>query len=205
MTKTELNTIFTAKANSYLAKGYTFHLDTMGGSQGEIGKVDLTNGEEIIRILLEHTTEAVEESFHFLDCYRITVGKAIWNGWGTIWNNDLEVLDQEKYYTVGYNSDYLITKEEAITKQDKHLKRYQARNYMNTTEITNPAYIKALLPYINKLDGCKSIKARHIDMVAKTTLSNGTYKFRIHITKKGHTKEILLSSTDLLKARMAVA
>lgn len=204
MTKTELNIIFTAKVNNYLAKGYTFHLSTMGGSQSEIGKVDLTNGEEIIRILLEHTTETVEESFHFLDCYRITVGKATdWNGWGTIWNQDLEVLDQEKYYPVDYHSEYLITKEEAIAKQDKHLARYQARNYMNTAEITNPGYIKALLPYINRLNGCKSIKARHIDQVAKTTYSNGTYKIRIHITKKGHTKELLLTDKDLLKARTA--
>ena len=40
----DINELFTKVVNKYLAKGYVFNLNTMSGSQGEIAKVDLTNG-----------------------------------------------------------------------------------------------------------------------------------------------------------------
>lgn len=61
----DINREFTAAASSYMAQGYYINAGTMGGSQGEIAAIDLTNGTEIIRVLLNtfndyHGTEGVE-------------------------------------------------------------------------------------------------------------------------------------------------
>ena len=52
MTYADINKMFTAEVSKYLARGYHFNTASMIGSQGETAKVDLTNGTEIIRILL---------------------------------------------------------------------------------------------------------------------------------------------------------
>ena len=52
MTYADINKMFTAEVSKYLARGYHFNTASMSGSQGETAKVDLTNGTEIIRVLL---------------------------------------------------------------------------------------------------------------------------------------------------------
>lgn len=48
----DINREITAAASSYMAQGYYINAGTMGGSQGEVAHIDLTNGTEIIRVLL---------------------------------------------------------------------------------------------------------------------------------------------------------
>ena len=201
MKRTELNTIFTAKVNEYLAKGYTFNTETMAGSQGEIAKVDLTNGEEIIRVIMER-----EYNWELGDYFTIIVGRATevepGIGGSTIWNKDLEVLDQEIFYQAAHNSDYLITEEEAERNANKHQAR-MARRTSNMIEevITDKALIKALVPYIQHLKGCKSVKARHLARVSKRSLSDGTYRYTICIEKKNTIKVETLSENTLKSIR----
>lgn len=52
----DINREFTAAANSYMAQGYYINAGTMGGSQGEVAHIDLTNGTEIIRCCSPHLT-----------------------------------------------------------------------------------------------------------------------------------------------------
>ena len=52
MTYKDINNRFTQIVAEYIAKGYTFNTSSMGGSQGEIANIDLTNGTEIIRIVV---------------------------------------------------------------------------------------------------------------------------------------------------------
>ena len=49
----DINAAYTAAIAEYLAKGYRINTGTMSGSQGEIAHTDLTDGTEIIRILLD--------------------------------------------------------------------------------------------------------------------------------------------------------
>lgn len=42
----DINREFTAAASSYMAQGYCINAGTMGGSQGEVAHVDLTNGTD---------------------------------------------------------------------------------------------------------------------------------------------------------------
>ena len=203
MKKAELNKIFTAKVNELLAQGYIFYTQTMAGHQGEIAKVDLTNGEEVIRVVMENGPTWDKEKNLFLnDNITITVGRATKVTPGTfsstIWNNDLEVIDQEIFYQAGYHSDYLITKEEAIENAKKHKERLmKAAQPKETEEITDKDTIKVLLPYINKLEGCKSVKARHITGIEKQVNTNGSFVYHITIQKKDKTKVELLNSKTL--------
>ena len=53
MTKNDIRSIYTQKVTELLAQGYQIHPETMSGSQGEIAHIDLTNGSEILRVLVE--------------------------------------------------------------------------------------------------------------------------------------------------------
>ena len=206
MKKADLNNIFTAKVNELLAKGYIFHTETMAGHQGEIAKVDLTNGEEVIRVVMEEKVFNwdKERDLYLNNSFIITVGRAAEVKFhDTIWNKDLEVLDQGILYQAGYHSDYLITEEEAIENAKKHKARLMAaKAEKETVEITDKATIKALIPYINKLDGCKSVKARHITEVKRVN-TNGSFIYHITIQKKDKVKVELLNNQDLKEMRGA--
>lgn len=92
----DIRRLYTEQVASLLAQGYTLYPDTMSGSQGEIAHIDLSNGSEILRVLLH------EESDFGGDTYNghtvITVGKCtdeIREGrYSTIWNNHLEVRSE---------------------------------------------------------------------------------------------------------------
>ena len=53
----DINQKFTAKVAEYIAKGYTINTATMSGSQGEVAHVDLTDGKQVVRVLLDSFTE----------------------------------------------------------------------------------------------------------------------------------------------------
>ncbi len=107
----DINELFTKVVNKYLAKGYVFNLNTMSGSQGEIAKVDLTNGEHIYRINIdkEHDFE------NCIDTIKITVKeyetnkKRIDDSWITLWNNKGLLIECINFYEIdryGYADAY---------------------------------------------------------------------------------------------------
>ena len=53
MMKNDIRHIYTQKVAELLAQGYQINPETMGGSQGEMAHIDLTNGSEILRVLIE--------------------------------------------------------------------------------------------------------------------------------------------------------
>lgn len=114
----EINKRYTEIVTAYMNKGYTINTASMSGTQGEIAKIDLTDGTEIIRILIG--------CFHdFDDCgtegIEILVGKVTEDvkphsnaDRKTIWNDHLEIIHQERFYQIGtYGSDFYGSKEEA--------------------------------------------------------------------------------------------
>lgn len=205
MKKADLNTIFTAKVTEYLAKGYTIYTDSMAGHQGEIAKVDLTNGEEVIRILLEDGPVWDKVTGIYYDrVYSVKVGRATELSWdNTIWNNKLEILDQEDYYQPSWeDTGYLVSKEEATANWKKKMERAKEKHTSTVTIKDDKATKKALLPYIHRLDGCKSVKVRHITGVEKEINSDGTFRWLVTITKKT-TKVEVLSQKFMANARKA--
>ena len=52
MTFAEINRKYTEIVSAYLANGYAINVGTMGGSQGEVAHIYITNGYHIHRVLL---------------------------------------------------------------------------------------------------------------------------------------------------------
>lgn len=104
----DINKRYTEIASEYMTAGYTLNTATMTGSQGEIASIDLTDGKEIIRVLV--TSFHDWEGQNIYDGVDIIVGRASEgdrvtpNGEresATLWNNHLEVLRQERFYKLG--------------------------------------------------------------------------------------------------------
>ena len=79
MLRKDIENVYTDTIKDYLNKGYRIYYSAMGGSQGEIAKIDLTNDKEVIRILLgsksEHYREHPIHKYMDLDYLTIIVGR----------------------------------------------------------------------------------------------------------------------------------
>lgn len=53
MNYADINKQYTATVAGYLAKGYTINTRSMCGSQGDYAHIDLTDGTEVIRIMVD--------------------------------------------------------------------------------------------------------------------------------------------------------
>ena len=96
MTMNDIRRIYTQKVAELLAQGYQINPETMNGSQGEMAHIDLTNGAEILRVLIE-TCGSYGESYG--DILTIRVGRCndeIRGRWLTIWNSWLDTTTYTK-------------------------------------------------------------------------------------------------------------
>lgn len=128
----EINKKYTEIVTEYIAKGYAINAGTMSGSQGEIAHIDLTDGKEVIRVI-------IEKKYSIPDYYQIIVGKCTDNikinsddTWETVWNSHLEIIHCEKFYVIGENrktGTEIGTKEEAKCADKKRRQRH--RRYDN--------------------------------------------------------------------------
>ena len=130
----DINRRFTEITAEWLTKGYSINTASMSGSQGEITKVDLTDGKEIIRILVDRFSDYATNT----EGIEIIVGKAMDadvrpnsnDNWATLWNNRLEVLQQERFFKIGENrvsGTQYGTEAEAKAAAELRLKRYIAK------------------------------------------------------------------------------
>lgn len=128
----DINREFTAAANSYMAQGYYINAGTMGGSQGEVAHIDLTNGTEIIRVLLTTFnnylgTEGVEL---IVGRVKDDIKPNQEDRWSTVWNERLEVISSKKFYRLNNRAQdgFYGTEEEANAAEEKRFDRYKSRH-----------------------------------------------------------------------------
>ena len=69
----DINRRFTEIVAEWLAKGYSINTASMSGSQGETAKIDLTDGKEIVRILVDRFSDYAAN----VEGVEIIVGKAL--------------------------------------------------------------------------------------------------------------------------------
>lgn len=170
MKQTEIEAIFTAKVTEYINKGYTFSLTTMNGSQGEIAKVDVRKGEEVIRIMLEQKSEHVTE-FRTGECVVLTIGRSIvedknrrpFDTFGTtLWNNRLEVIEQRKFFQIDPEADYFIeSREEFIKMLNKQFERYSNHNRYSHEYLDGEA-LEIGKRYIMRTIGIRRVSTKNI-------------------------------------------
>ena len=127
----DINREFTAAANSYMAQGYYINAGTMGGSQGEVAHIDLTNSTEIIRVLLTTFnnylgTEGVEL---IVGRVKDDIKPNQEDRWSTVWNERLEVISSKKFYRLNNRAQdgFYGTEEEANAAEEKRFDRYKSR------------------------------------------------------------------------------
>lgn len=135
MTYADINKRFTEIVAEYIGKGYTINSATMGGSQGERAKIDLTDGNEIIRILFNDFYDYGEG---YTDGMEIIIGRSLGDAkphsssdMDRIWNHKLEVLACERFHTIGIsrkNGVFYGTEDEAKAAGKLRTERYIARN-----------------------------------------------------------------------------
>ena len=128
----DINREFTAAASSYMAQGYYINAGTMGGSQGEVAHIDLTNGTEIIRVLLTTFnnylgTEGVEL---IVGRVKDDIKPNQEDRWSTVWNERLEVISSKKFYRLNNRAQdgFYGTEEEANAAEEKRFDRYKSRH-----------------------------------------------------------------------------
>lgn len=173
MKKSEIMKIFTAKVAELMAQGMWINGDTMSGTQGEICKVDLTDGQRLVRILLAND----RTDFH--DTIVLLVGTARDDSWKkhtTVWNDSLPEDERMVFYKIRRDW-YVGSFQEAERISERHMARIKARenagaDWRGATHYQFPnsaAARKIVLPALRRNPGCKSKRASDIVRVYKET------------------------------------
>lgn len=174
MLRKDIDKIFTDTIKIYLDDGFYIYSNTMGGSQGEIAKVDLTNGKEVIRIMIDSDHKWDNDLYYSIDSMIITIGRCtdkLYNSrMDIIWNQNLDIISQTIYYEIGSDHKYYGTKEEAIKAKELHRKRMRSWgvDYCNRrTEYTDNKRKAVVLSFVKKQYKCKSATLKDIEKVVK--------------------------------------
>ena len=194
MKKQDIRNAYTQKVTELLNQGYTIFPDTMNGSKGEIAQIDLTNGSEIIRVLLERGLcwSHISDGFHG-DVVTLTVGRAAADTWvgdrwdGTIWNNRLEPSFQIKWAEVNGNREgWYIALDEAARIGRIQRERY-LRNRADRRETLGDAFKSAALRWLRKQPKMKTCRLEDIEKVERVWNEDGKRRFEISAKGKRYT------------------
>ena len=160
----DINRRYTDIVNDYIQGGYDINTSTMSGTQGEIAHIDLTNGIEIIRVLIDDETDYHKLASRYTE---IIVGRVTddiapddKNAAATVWNQHLEIISEERFYQITESwskTVYYGTEEEAQEAASLRRSRSNAR-YISSKEqdITEKAFAIAKRVIARKL-GCTRI------------------------------------------------
>ena len=159
----EVEAIFTQKVAALIQKGYTINSNTMSGHQGEIAKIDLRKGEEVIRVQM-YEEYGFDYEVLFVSVARSTkkIGASRRQ---TIWNRDLEIIEEMKLFKVDENF-FVESEEEIKAIKEKQIERYTRRNASQREELSDAAKM-IVLPFVKRQKGMKSCKLNDIDRVQK--------------------------------------
>jgi len=194
MQKQDIRNIYTQKVTELLNQGYTIFPDTMGGSQGEIAHIDLTNGSEILRVILERGLlwSHIDDGFHG-DAVTLTVGKAAEDTWigdrwdGTIWNTRLEPRFQIKWAEIKSARDGWYTDlDEAARIGHIQRERYHRRSMIRREEL-GTAFKSVALRWLRKQHKMKTCKLEDIEKMERVWNDKGHRSFQITAKGKRYT------------------
>ena len=181
----EINKIFTANVSDYIAKGYVINSGSMGGHQGEIAKVDLTDGKEIIRVLV------VKKYVDYAEIVSVVVGRCMDkvmpnsdNAWSIVWNDNLKILSCFEFYKIGnggwYGSKEMYNEQCRISRE-----RRCNRHVDGVLRFDSVKAKKIVLPFVKRQNGCKSVNVSDIDSICKCVdSSNGKAEYVVGVKNR---------------------
>lgn len=166
--------------STYIGWGYTLS-ETMNGHQGELLKVDLTNGREVIRVLIDdrrHCFDRLDEVA--IEVRRYVFGKDVKSEKSHIWNGQGELIVEYVYYKLAqfsYGDWYTDNKDEAESALAiKNTRRDIKYSSSKSGVYTDDKRKAVVLGYVKKQPRCKSKKASDIESVAK---HGNTYRINL--------------------------
>ena len=188
MKKQEIRSIYSQKVAELLNQGYTIFPDTMNGSQGEIAHVDLTNGSEILRVLLDrgHKYSTHNDEDYWGDTVTLIVGVAhedsrIWHWDGTIWNNRLTSRFQIEWAEISH--EWYTDMEEGRRIEKLRLERYHAQDRKIREELDG-AFKSVALRWLRKQPRMKSCRLEDIQRMERFWDNKGHRHFEIRAKGK---------------------
>ena len=158
--------------STYIGWGYILS-ETMSGHQGELLKVDLTNGKEVIRVLIDdrrHHFDKLDEVA--IEVRRYVFGKDAKSEKSHIlWNGQGELIAEYVYYKLARFSDgdwYTDNKDEAESALAiRNVRRDVKHSSSKSGVYTDEKRKVIVLGYVRKQPRCKSKKVSDIESVAK--------------------------------------
>ena len=181
MNQNDIRRIYTEKVAGLLAKGYVLHPETMGGSQGEMARIDLTNGSKILQVLINRVGGCSDS---YGEIYAIIIGRCTekYSGYQhTIWNDRLEILSEIKLDQISDN--FYTTPEEGKRMSELRFSRWKRRKCENRRELGD-AYKSVALRWLRRQPRMKTCKLEDIDHMIRRTQSDGTVCYEIEAKGK---------------------
>ena len=197
MTIQDINKFFTSCLRVYLLAGYTINAGTMSGTQGELAKVDLTDGKEIVRAYIgkfhEYDKENISKSYDGLE---IVVGRLKEKdireymkefGCPTIWNKELEVITRYRAYSVGMcwaqgRAWYSVNRDDVDRAREKRTGRFMWAGFGESGYRLNltPQMVERLKDKARKEFGVKKVSGDCITVYKDTTGYVMEYKEHVY-------------------------
>lgn len=172
----EIRAAYTAKVNEYLSKGMEISMRTMSGSQGELCKVDLTDGQSIYRIRLDRDYGHFNEDF-FYGRYEAVVlivekfeesGRDVFDNWDTLWNGKGEQIELVTYYSVDDKNIFTDSLEELRRIMKIRDNRRAARRISNNVALDQKR-LTMFYGLVRKQKGYSAITKKQIEKVTRTS------------------------------------
>ena len=186
--RNDISIVFTQKVNEMLGQGFVFCFES--GTQGEEGKVCLTNdGGKTVYILYVHKEyeKIGDKWYEKCDTVSITGEKFMKNHpHQTLWLGKGENFFEKKWFCIDKNKDvYVETIEEFKEIEKISSARSELRwecNEMDKAVILGEKCQKIAVSILNKRDGYKSLKVRHVTKIEKR--ADG--KYYVYFEKSGN-------------------
>ena len=168
MKRFDIDKIFSLFVDEYIKKGYVINTDSMNGNQGEVAKVDLRKGDELIRVVLSrgYETKYVGTNTLYLVVGRYT--KPIVPGW-VVWTGDFEDIERHVFWELG--KDWYVGDEE-FAKKCLNKREARWRNTYSHFDQLALGFVffpdsvrKFILNRVRNLPKCKSVKLSDIGRV----------------------------------------
>ena len=175
----EIRAAFTAKVNEYLAKGMEISIRTMSGTQGELCKVDVTDGQSIYRIRLDRDYGHFNEDF-FYGRYEAVIlivekfeesGRDVFDNWDTLWNGKGEQIELITYYSIDDKNIFTDNLEELYRIMRIRNERRSTRKINNDVNL-DQKHLSAFYKLVRKQKGYSGITKKQIAKVTKTDCNN---------------------------------
>ena len=178
----DIREAYTAKVNEYLARGMKINIGTMSGTQGEIARVDVTDGEYIYRIRLDRDFLSVTElvGYYFrADTINLTIekfkdeGYKVLNTFTILWGGKGELVEEKVWYAIDNDRRAFVdTIENVMYYKKLHDVRREARERA-TQEITDKARLALIYKIIKRRKGYSNVTKKNIQRVVRR--DNGGY------------------------------